>query len=264
MIGQLKGKWALVTGASSGIGKEFCVQLAKNHTNLVMVARREDILVDFAKSLSSKHRIETVVEATDLTTAAAGAQIKRRLEKLGIQINLLVNNAGAGAWGNFSDSILEKDEEILRLNNGAIVSLCNAFFPDLSTGRPSAVINVSSQAAFQPVPYMAVYAASKAFVHSFSQALHGEWGDRGIEVQTLVPGPTRSEFDGKAGAYESAVVKRDEPLVAVTASLKALGTNKAVVYSVKGTYKQRLFAAIAPPNFVIKTVAKMFRPPAAG
>ena len=137
---------------------------------------------------------------------------------------------------------------------------CYAFYPDLVANTPSAVINVSSQAAFQPVPFMAVYAASKAFVQSFSQAIYGEWQEKGIEVQTLVPGPTKTEFDEKAGAYDSALSYRDEPEKVVDISLKNLGHGSPVVSPVN-TYKQRWFAGTFPSAMIIKTVKKMFRPP---
>jgi short-subunit dehydrogenase len=123
------------------------------------------------------------------------------------------------------------------------------------------VINVSSAAAYQPVPFMAVYAASKAFVQSFSQALHGEWKEHGILVQTLVPGPTATEFDAKAGAYESALTERDAPADVVRAALAGLERDVPVVNAAKGTYKQRVFAGLAPHAMVIREVGKMFRPP---
>jgi short-subunit dehydrogenase len=108
---------------------------------------------------------------------------------------------------------------------------------------------------------MAVYAASKAFVHSFSQALYGEWKAHGILVQTLVPGPTATEFDAKAGAYESALAGRDAAADVVRASLAALDKGTAVVNVAKGTYKQRFFAGLIPPRLVIREVGKMFKPP---
>ncbi len=261
MLQNLQGKWALVTGASSGIGRAFCEQLAGQGINLVMVARRERVLQDLANNLSSKHRIEAIAESIDLSERMAGKTLKQRVEKRDIHISLLINNAGAGAWGYFEQVPIERYEAMLRLNINAMVTLCYSFLPDLESSKPAAVINVSSQAAYQPVPYMAVYAASKAFVQSFSQALHGEWQDKGIEVQTLVPGPTKTEFDKNAGAYESAVSHRDDPQIAVRVSLAALGRKHPVVASVKGTYKQRILTSCLPARVIIKSVKKMFHPP---
>ena len=174
---------------------------------------------------------------------------------------LLCNNAASGRWGRFEVTPADTYEEMIRLNMAAMVSLCRHFLPDLISYPTRAIINVSSQAAYQPVPYMAVYAATKAFVQSFSQALYGEWKDRGILVQTLVPGPTATEFDAKAGAYVSAVSTRGSPHDVVRVALAHLEKDIPVVSTVRGTYKQRVFAALAPPKMVIKTVGRMFQPP---
>jgi uncharacterized protein len=148
------------------------------------------------------------------------------------------------------------------LNTAAMVSICHHFLSDLTSFPTSAIINVSSPAALQPIPFMAVYAASKAFVHSFSQALYGEWSERGVRVQTLCPGPTATEFDARAGAYESALKeKRGSPEAVVKASLSHLAEDSPLVVTAKGTYKQRFFASLFPAKAVIRTVGKMFRPP---
>jgi short-subunit dehydrogenase len=141
------------------------------------------------------------------------------------------------------------------------MNTCHCFLDDLTSFPSSLVINVSSPASYQPIPYMAVYAASKAFIQSFSQALHGEWKDRGVLVQTLVPGPTESEFDITARAYESALTKRSTPAQVVDAYLARLDSGLPVITAAKGTYKQRFFAGLFPPSMVIREVGKMFTPP---
>jgi short-subunit dehydrogenase len=261
-LSDLKGDWALVTGASSGIGHEFASQLAQAGLNLVLVARREDRLQALAASLGQDHGIATRVIAADLAESGAAERIQGQLAGAGIRVRLLCNNAGAGRWGRFEGGTAADYDKINALNTSALVAMCHAFFGDLASFRGSAVINVSSAAAYQPVPYMAMYAASKAFVQSFSQALHGEWKEHGILVQTLVPGPTESEFDAKAGAYESAVTRRDTPAQVVRASLQGLESEVPVVTAAKGTYKQRFFAGLFPPAMVIREVGKMFKPPA--
>jgi hypothetical protein len=150
---------------------------------------------------------------------------------------------------------------MLRLNTWAIVALCHELLPHLSSFPSSVIVNVSSSACYQPVPYMAVYAASKAFVQSFSQALYGEWNERGVLVQTLVAGPTATEFDDIAGAYQSAVQHRGTPQEVVQASLAHLAKGAPVATHARGTYKQRLFAGLFPPAIVISAVARMFQPP---
>lgn len=257
-----KGDWALVTGASSGIGREFCKQLGAAGMNLVLVARQQALLEDLATELTTKHGVQARVLTLDLSEQGAAHQVKAEVEAIDVKIRLLVNNAAFGRWGKFEGNPSHDYEQMILLNTAALVSLCRLFLPDFASFRSSAIINVSSPAALQPVPYMAVYAATKSFVHGFSQALYGEWSARGIHVQTLLPGPTATEFDAKAGAYDSALKTRGTTAEVVTASLSGLQHKLPLVAVAKGTYKQRLFAALFPAKTVIATVARMFRPPA--
>jgi short-subunit dehydrogenase len=261
---EARGSWALVTGTTSGIGKEFCHQLAAAGLSVVMVARRESLLNELAEQLAREYHVQTRTIALDLSQADAAAQVKARLDQEQIRVRLLCNNAGSGRWGRFEAHPVQAHEETIRLNTVALMELCWYLLPDLSSHPTSVIINVSSQAAYQPVPFMAVYAATKAFVQSFSQALYGEWKDRGVLVQTLVPGPTATEFDARSGAYESAVKERGAPADVVRLALAHLGGDAPVVTNAKGTFQQRLFAGLAPPRMVIKTVARMFQPPEEG
>ena len=260
-LSDLKGHWALVTGASSGIGEEFARQLAQAGLRLVLVARREERLLAVVNRLREQYGVEARAIVADLADVTTVARIRDELDGAGIQIRLLCNNAGAGRWGRFEGTDAKVYDELNTLNTTTLVATCRRFFDHLAAFPSSAVINVSSAAAYQPVPYMAVYAASKAFVQSFSQALHGEWKEHGILVQTLVPGPTDTEFDAKAGAYESALTERGPAADVVRTSLAALERGVPVVNAAKGTYKQRVFAGLAPPAMVIREVGKMFRPP---
>lgn len=260
-LNDVRDHWALVTGASEGIGKGFCQQLAAAGVHLVLVARRQEMLREVAATLEENHGIQTRVVATDLSAAAASAELKQRVQAEGIRVRLLVNNAGSGRWGRFEAAPLACYETMIALNTTAMVSLCYQFLPDLSSFPSSAVINVGSPAALQPVPYMAVYAATKAFVHSFSQALYGEWGQRGVLVQTLIPGPTATGFDEKAQAYESVIQKRDSPAQVVEIALAHLSKNTPLAVAAKNTLVQRLFANLAPSKLVIRQVGRMFTPP---
>jgi hypothetical protein len=255
---QAKGHWALVTGASSGIGLQFCHELASAGMHLVMVARRENLLRELAQDLAKTSDIQTLVLAVDLSKPGAAAQVKARLDENSIKIRLLCNNAAFGRWGRFEMTSAEVYEEMIHLNVAAIAGLCCVLLPDLASHSTSAIINVSSQAAYQPVPFMAVYAATKAFVHSFSQALYGEWKDRGVLVQTLVPSPTDTE---SARAYPSSTGDRRPPKEIVQTAIAHLDIDRPVVSNARGLYKQRLFAGLAPSKTVINTLAKMFRPP---
>lgn len=260
-LSEAKGDWALVTGASSGIGREFAVQLARAGMNVVLVARRKDLLEALALSLNQNFGVKTRIVVADLTQNGRVAELKAHLATEGLKVRVLCNNAAFGRWGRFESTPIEVYQQMIELNTTAIVSMCHHFFPDLSSFPTSVVINVSSPAALQPVPYMTVYAATKAFIHSFSQALYGEWKERGILVQTLLPSPTETEFDTLAGAYESALKGRGKPEQVVKDSLKHLAQEDPVVSNSKGTYKQRIFAGLFPSSVVIREVGKMFKPP---
>lgn len=257
----LRGHWALVTGASGGIGAEFARALARHGIHVVLVGRREECLRELAAQVAQELGGQAEVIRIDLAQPGAVGVVKARLDAAGIRIRLLCNIAGMGRWNRLEHWELNDYREMLEVNNAAMVEMCYHFLPDLASYPSSVVINVSSQASYQPVPYMAVYAASKAFVQSFSQALHGEWKERGILVQTLVPGPTETGFDAKAGAYASALTRRGSTAEVVQASLAGLATGAPVVASIKGTYKQRFFAGLFPHSMVIRAVAKMFKPP---
>jgi uncharacterized protein len=255
-----RGQWALVTGASTGIGREFACQLAAKGIHLVLTARRARLLESLAAELAGRHGTKTLTVAADLADPATPALLRGRLEEAGIRVRLLVNNAAFGRWGRFEaqDSVIYR--HMLQVNVIAPVSLCQEMLLQLTSFPDAAIINVSSPAAYQPVPYMAVYAASKAFIQAFGQALFGEWAKRGVLVQTLVPGPTATEFDEVAGAYASAIAKRDQPRAVVAASLQGLATGRPVISCARGTFRQRLFA-LMPARLVIRTVAGMFSPP---
>ena len=250
----------MVTGASAGIGREFSEQLAALGMNLVLVARTGPALEALGRELATRSGIRTLAVPLDLADASAVGRLRERTAEAGVRIRLLVNNAAIGHWGAAEARDARFTDGMVQLNVAAPVQLCLAFLPDLAAQAPSAIINVSSPAALQPVPYMATYAASKAFLSSFSQALHGEWGARGIVVQTLVPGPTETEFDRHAGAPQN-VGARVPPRGVVADSLASLERGDPVVWSARGTFKQRLFAGLAPPRMVIREVAKMFKPP---
>lgn len=256
------GHWAVVTGASSGIGCAYARQLAARGLHLLLVARSEPALQALADELARSHGVRAEAAALDLTAPAAAPALAARVDALApAGLRLLVNNAGCGQWGRFDAAPAGRLDEIVRLNCAAVVALTEALLPALRRAAPAALVNVSSQAALQPVPYMAVYAASKAFVHSFGLALHEELAADGIHVQTLVPGPTATDFDHRAGAYASQVSARGRAEDVAAASLAALNRRRALAASVGGLWKQRLAAALLPPEVLLREVAKRFRPP---
>lgn len=255
-----KAHWALVTGASSGIGREFCVQLAGAGMNVAMVARRKPRMEQLAAELHSRHGIRTHVLEMDLGQPEAAAAIRQQLEREGIRIRLLCNCAGFWFWGEFETAPPDCYERMVQVNAASLAALCREFLPDLASFPASAVINVSSPAALQPVPYLAVYAATKAFVHSFSQALHEEWKRHGVHVQTLVPGPTDTEFDVATAGGPEILKKRGSAADVVAVALSHLDDGAPLAVTAAGTYRQRLFAALFPARIVLREVARMFKP----
>jgi uncharacterized protein len=186
---------ALITGASAGIGLEFAKRLAERGYDVILSARRRDRLDELAARLRAEHggiRVEVIV--ADLQDSDAPAAIVAETARLGIGVDLLVNNAGFGTHGHFETLPPDRERGEIAVNVAALVALTHAFLPAMLERGQGGVINVASTAAFQPVPYMAVYAATKAFVRSFSEALHEEVQARGVRVIALCPGPTATEF----------------------------------------------------------------------
>lgn len=185
---------ALITGASGGIGKAFAEELAARKTNLVLVARSEEKLKQIAKKLEQKHQVKVEVIAKDLTETNATNEVFDFINNREITIDLLVNNAGFGDYGDFAERDGERQQKMIQLNIMALVDLTHKFLPLMRQLRSGSIINVSSIAGFQPMPYISVYAATKAFVISFSEALWAENKDYGVKVLVVCPGPTETDF----------------------------------------------------------------------
>ena len=219
-------KVALITGASAGLGVEFARQLAKRGHRLVLAARRKDRLEALAAELGNARAV-----AIDLTMHDAAATLVANLEAAGEQVETLVNNAGFGLIGRVVKREPERLREMIDLNVGALTDLCRLVAPAMIERRSGAILNVASTAAFQPGPNMAVYFATKAYVLSFTEALHEELKPNAIRVTCLCPGPTRTEFGEVAGFRGSGLFERVamQPPEVVAAGLKGLDRNKAVV-----------------------------------
>jgi len=186
-------RYALVTGASRGIGTHFARALAARSWNLVLAARSKDRLDQLARELSESSGVQVVTLETDLTASEAPSELFRRITERKLELDLLVNNAGFGERGRFASLPLESQSNSIRLNAIALVELTRLILPGMISRKRGGVINVSSTAGFQPMPYAAIYAATKAFVTSFSIALAEEVRADGITVVTLCPGPTQTE-----------------------------------------------------------------------
>lgn len=219
-------KSALITGASSGLGVEFARQLAARDYRLVLAARRLERLEALATEVG-KARVVPV----DLSKQGAAERLVADCDAAGEQIDLLVNNAGFGLRGPFVKLDAARQREMIDLNIGALTDLCRIVGPRMAERRSGAILNVASTAAFQPGPKMAVYFASKAYVLSFTEALHEEMKPLGVNVCALCPGPTRTEFGEVAGfgsdsRFDKIAMTAEE---VVRQGLNGLDANKAVV-----------------------------------
>jgi short-subunit dehydrogenase len=185
---------ALITGASAGIGSEIARELARRGHGVVLVARRKERLVALAEELSAEHGIRAETIACDLGKAASRARIPGRITGLGLDVEILVNNAGFATGGPFHESDPSRELDQVHVLVEAVVALTSAFLPQMVKRRRGGILNVASTAAMQPLPYAAGYSAAKAYVLTFSEAIHQEVGGRGVSVTALCPGPVETEF----------------------------------------------------------------------
>ena len=189
---------ALITGATQGIGRELAWCFARGGFDVVLVARDRDALKNVAATLQQKFGVRATILVKDLSRPNAPQKVFDELQRAEIEIDVLVNNAGFGAFGMFDQSDIETTMNMLNLNINALTHLTRLFVPPMKARGRGRVLNVASTAAFQPGPLMAVYYASKSYVLSFSEALSNELDGSGVSVTCLCPGPTKSEFQNRA------------------------------------------------------------------
>jgi short-subunit dehydrogenase len=255
MDGELR---AVVTGGSSGIGAAFAKALARRGEKLVLVARRGDRLKELGAQLGG----DPLPVALDLTAPGAVSQLDETLKSRGILVDLLVNNAGVGHSGAFSSEPMEASLGIVDLNVRSVVELTRRFLPGMLERKRGRIVNVVSVAAFQPVPYLTVYGASKAFVLSFTEGLAAEIEGSGVRIQSLCPGNTRTEFQTVAGTdrvlYDRTPALTPEEVA--EASLKALDRRGGrVIPSLRDRALVGLQTFI-PRGIVLRVTASLFRP----
>jgi uncharacterized protein len=258
-IDRWRERWALVTGASAGIGTALAHQLAAGRANLVLTARREERLKALASELQARHAIAVEICRVDLSRPEGPESLFAFTEQKGIEPALLVNNAGFGAYGELDAVAFERLTEMVEVNVAAVVKLTRLYLPGmLGRGRGDILI-VASTAAFQPVPYMSTYAATKAFDLMFAQGLAEEVRGRGVRVCALCPGTTQSEFAQVAGRRVSVRTGESAEKVA-RVGLAALAAGRSAVISgianKLGVASQRL----APRELVARITGALFRP----
>jgi short-subunit dehydrogenase len=247
---------ALVTGSSSGIGEQFARQLAERGYDLVLVARRADRLEKLASELS------TTAHVLDCDLGSDAAGLPGRVKELDVEIDLLVNNAGFGTHGRFVDIEEGRDAEMVRVNCEAVVILTRAFLPAMVERGSGGVIVVASTAGMQPLPYEAVYSASKAFALNFTDALHIELKGTGVKAMSVNPGPVPTEWQEIANAEEGAIAKMPGVIQAdqvVRESLAAYDADKRSF--VPGTTFRWFvrFSSVGPRALGLRISERMFR-----
>jgi len=258
--GDFHGKWALVTGASAGIGVALARELAGYGANLILTARRKERLEALVAELSAKGA-QTRIIVADLNDPAAPQQIYDATEGDCLPVDILINNAGLGHYGAF-DTIEPKQElSQVRVNCDAVVALSRLFVPRMVERRRGWVLIVSSLASFQPIPYHTTYAATKVFDRFFALGLAAEVEHFGIKVTALCPGPTESEFGAVAGSPASFRRYGSQSAQEVARKgLDALARGKrTIVPSFKGSFVPFL-VRLLPVNFVIRVLEKALRP----
>ncbi len=258
-LSECKRSFALVTGATAGLGLAFAEALAERGLNLVLVARDQERLQASRAALEARYGIEVRVLSADLRQRSAPVQIEAALAADGIAPRVLCNVVGSGYAGELASMSIDEIQDLMSLNTTSMVTLCRLFAPLLCSHRTSAIINVSSVAAIQPMPHMAVYAATKAFVQSFSQALHWELQPRGCCVQTLMPGSMDTDFNRRMGIDRTKIGGMVSPIEVVRRSLAALEQDEIVVAVAPRVWLQRTFAFLFPIAVVLKTVANLVR-----
>ena len=254
-------RWGLVTGASSGIGAEFARRLAGRGMHLVLTARRADELHELAAELDTRHGTRTHVIPGDLSDAAFPQQLYDAIAQKGVEISLLVNNAGFGDVGTVQDADLDKLLAMVRLNIAALTELTYRYLPGMIARGDGQIINLASVVAFQPVAFMPVYSASKAYVLHFSEALWAECRDQGVTVMALCPGTTRTDFFEVAGVGGWLKKQRSQSVEQVVkTALKYLGKRRQYVVSGWINYLLSLGPRLAPRRLVVQETIKYFRP----
>lgn len=253
------GLTVLITGASSGIGEAFARNLAGRGANLILTARSEDKLTRIADELKTKHAISVHVFPGDLGSIEAPQQLFEKVKTSGLSIDVLVNNAGFGKWAHFLAEDFDTYQRMLTVNINALIRLTYLFIPNMLARGKGGVINVASTAAFQPVPYIAVYSASKSFVLNFTEALSGEYSENGLRFLALCPGYTATNFMKVANA-ETSGISFAAPEDVVEDALNAF--LKGRTYFVPGMVNyltSLLLPRILPRSVAVKIVANMFK-----
>jgi short-subunit dehydrogenase len=256
---EFRGKWALVTGASAGIGTALARELAGCGAKLILTARRRDRLEALAGELTAKGT-EVRILIADLSDPGARQGIFDATEASGLHVEILVNNAGLGQYGDFAGTDLDQELSQIRVNCEAVVHLTHLFVPQMVAHHRGWILVVASTASFQPVPFLSTYAATKAFDRFFAQGLAEEVAPYGVKVMALCPGPTESEFFEVAGAtkFRDRRIQSAEDVARLGVRALASGKRKIIPYFAGRA--TAFMVRFLPVGLITYIIAKVLRP----
>ena len=249
----------LITGASSGIGEAFARKLAAQGRNVLLVARSEDKLITLCNELGRMNSIRAQHVAMDLSEPESPARLFDEAQKRGLIVDMLINNAGFGAFGDFGKIDLARQLNMIDLNIKALVDLTYRFLAPMRERKQGAIINVASTAAFQPVPYFATYAATKAFVLSFSEALWEENRALGVTVMALCPGVTNTNFFEAARGQKPPARASQTPEEVVDTALSGLARHQGSIVSGWTNFIMVEAERLTPRSLVVRMAGRMMR-----
>ena len=253
-------KTVLITGASSGIGRELAFVYAEKGYNLFLTARRAENLKGIKSKIESQHKVELAFFALDLSLPASAEQLFAKVKELGLEINILINNAGFGIYSSFLESDITENEKMLNLNILSLTKLTYLFAKQMVDAGGGQIVNIASNAAFQGVPYLSAYAASKAYVMHFGEALAFELKPKNVFVTTICPGATESEF-GEVAGFKDGKVKPKMPSSRELAEFIHREAAKKKVNAIHGrmnafmTFSQRF----VPRKLITKITASLIK-----
>ncbi|VAX43064.1 Sulfoacetaldehyde reductase 2 [Acinetobacter calcoaceticus] len=257
-LSTFKNSTALITGASSGIGKAYTQKLASLGINLILTARSEQKLNDLADELRKKYNVTVEVIVLDLAQPNSAQTLFDEVQARKLSVEILINNAGFGKWTKFLDQSVATYQEMITLNISSVTSLCYLFLPHMLANKKGIMINISSTGAFQPLPYIAVYGASKSYVLQFTEALAGEYASSGVKFLAVCPGNTETNFSQVANADTSGMKSSTvDDVVSVTVA--ALDKNKPTLVVGYSNYLTSQLPRILSRKKMINLVEGMLR-----
>lgn len=253
-------KATLITGASGGIGEAFARRLAAEKHDLILVARSEEKLQSLCDDLAAKHGITADFVALDLTEPHADKHLFDETERNSIEVDWLINNAGFGSMDDFAKLDLDRELQMIDLNISALLALTHRYLQGMRTRKSGTIINVSSAAGFQPIPFMATYAATKAFVTSFSEAIAEENRPYGIQVLALCPGSTETNFHAAAGMDRALGFKGQETVEdVVETAMHAVESGRSKIVSGWTNWLVASGVSFLPNSLITRVMAKGMR-----